>query len=307
MVASANLCRLLNLDPSLRLHVTDGWVVPTPIVPEPITLPELVAMAMLQRPDLAERRAAIQEAFLTLQSARLLPFSPNTLVGFSAGTFGGGSNLVASGTPPAPTTPGPRFGNFSGRNDFDVVVYWTLQNLGYGNRALINAVRSRLRQSDFQQLIVLNQARADVATAYARTRARYAQIGTNERAIRAGRAGFQQDFLRMRNREGLPIETLDNLRLWNRASIEYLNSIVDFNEAQVQLYVALGQPRADMLARPAPAEEVPAGKPENDPAIPIDRDPNRGAADKPLGARNGGQPLVPISSKKSMVHTPDNS
>ena len=167
MIASANLCRLLNLDPSLRLHVTDGWVVPTPIVPDPITLSELVAMAMLQRPDLAERRAAIQEAFLSLQSARVLPFSPNTLVGFSAGTFGGGSNLVASGTPPAPTTPGPRFGNFASRDDFDVVVYWTLQNLGYGNRALIDAARARLRQSDFQQLIVLNQARAEVATAYA--------------------------------------------------------------------------------------------------------------------------------------------
>lgn len=307
MVASANLCRLLNLDPSLRLHVTDGWVVPTPIVPDPITLPELVAMAMLQRPDLAERRAAIQEAFLTLQSARLLPFSPNTLVGFSAGTFGGGSNLVASGTPPAPTTPGPRFGNFSGRNDFDVVVFWTLQNLGYGNRALINAARSRLRQSDYQQLIVLNQARADVATAYAHTRARYAQIGTNERAIRAGQAGFQQDFLRTRNREGLPIETLDNLRLWNRASIEYLNSIVDFNEAQVQLYVSLGQPRADMLARPAQPEVVPAGKPDNTPANPAGGAPDRGAGDAPPGARKGSQPLLPVGSKVPSAQTPANS
>jgi outer membrane protein TolC len=286
MVASANLCRLLNLDPSLRLHVTDGWVVPTPIVPEPITLSELVAMSMLQRPDLAERRAAIQEAFLSLQSARVLPFSPNTLVGFSAGTFGGGSNLVASGTPPAPTTPGPRFGNFASRDDFDVVVYWTLQNLGYGNKALIDAARSRLRQSDFQQLIVLNKARAEVATAYARARARYAQIGTNERAIRSGRAGFQQDFLRTRNQQGLPIETLDNLRLWNRASIEYLNSIVDFNEAQVQLYIALGQPRADMLARPAPPEAVPAGKPQNGPAAVPGDVPDRGASGQPSGARN---------------------
>jgi outer membrane protein TolC len=272
-------------------------VVPTPIVPDPITLSELVAMAMLQRPDLAERRAAIQEAFLSLQSARVLPFSPNTLVGFSAGTFGGGSNLVASGTPPAPTPAGPRFGNFASRDDFDVVVYWTLQNLGCGNRALIDAARARLRQSDYQQLIVLNKARADVATTYARARARYAQIGTNERAIRSGRAGFQQDFLRTRNREGLPIETLDNLRLWNRASIEYLNSIVDFNEAQVQLYIALGQPRADMLARPAPPEAVPAGKPENGPAAAPGDVPDRGPDDQPMGVRKISQPSVTAGSR----------
>jgi len=292
LTASAELCRLLNLDPSLRLHVTDGWVVPTPIVPDPITLSELVAMAMLQRPDLAERRAAIQEAFLSLQSARLLPFSPNTLVGFSAGTFGGGSNLVASGTPPAPTTPGPRFGSFAGRDDFDVVVYWTLQNLGYGNKALIDAARARLRQSDYEELIVLNRARAEVATAHARVHARYAQIGTNERAIRSGRVGFQQDFLRTRNREGLPIETLDNLRLWNRASIEYLNSIVDFNEAQIQLYIALGQPRADMLARPASPEEVPPGKPENGPAAPAGDLPDRGTRPQSMKAGKVNKPLV---------------
>jgi outer membrane protein TolC len=289
LVASANLCQLLNLDPSLRLHVTDGWAVPTPIVPEPIPLAELIAMAMLQRPDLAERRAAIQEAFLSLQSARVLPFSPNALVGFSAGTFGGGSNLVASGTPPAPTTPGPRFGNFSGRNDFDVVVYWTLQNLGYGNKALIDAARSRLRQSDLQQLIVLNRARAEVATAYARARARYAQIGTNERATRTGQEGFAQDFLRTRNQQGLPIETLDNLRLWNRAINEYLNSIVDFNEEQIRLYIALGQPRADMLARPAPPEAIPPGKLDNAPrGGPNGAGPN-GPAKAPPGNGQGDQ------------------
>ncbi len=35
LVASARLCNVLNLDPSLRLHPTDAWVVPHPIVPDP--------------------------------------------------------------------------------------------------------------------------------------------------------------------------------------------------------------------------------------------------------------------------------
>ena len=198
------------------------------------------------------------------------PFSPNVLVGFSAGTYGGGSNLAAESTPPD-----PRFGAFSGRNDFDAVMYWTLQNLGYGNKALIDATRARLRQSDYQQLIVLNRARADVAEAYALSRARYAQIGTNELATRIGQTGFREDLNRTRNREGLPIETLNNLRLWARALTDYVNSIVDFNEAQVALYVALGQPRADMLARPVPQgpapgqppEQVPVGRPQQAPRL----------------------------------------
>ncbi len=259
LVASARLCQLLNLDPSTRLHVTDEWVVPIPLVPDPIPLPELIAIAMLERPDLAERRAAIRETFLAFRGTQWLPFSPNALVGFSAGTFGGGSNIVTE------STGAPRFGNFSGRNDFDVIMYWTLQNCGCGNVALINAAQARLRQNDYRFLIVLNQARADVASAYAISRARYAQVYVNEQAARVGRTGFQEDFLRTRNSEGLPIETLDNLRLWNRARVDYLNAIVDFNEAQVNLYCALGQPRADMLARPAPLDALPSGGP-NPPA-----------------------------------------
>src|SRR5207249_2198296 len=42
LTASARLCQLLNLDPSTRLRPIDGWVVPAPLVPDPIPLPELL-------------------------------------------------------------------------------------------------------------------------------------------------------------------------------------------------------------------------------------------------------------------------
>ena len=44
--ASARLSQLLSLNPSERLHPVDGWVVPQPIVPDPIPLPELVTMTL---------------------------------------------------------------------------------------------------------------------------------------------------------------------------------------------------------------------------------------------------------------------
>ena len=55
---------------------------------------QLIALGLLQRPELKEPRAAIREAFLTLEGAKLLPFSPTILIGYSSGGFGGGSNLV---------------------------------------------------------------------------------------------------------------------------------------------------------------------------------------------------------------------
>ena len=254
LASSAELCRVLNLDPSIRLHPTDAYLVPMPIVPDPQPLSELIALGLLRRPELAERRAAIREALLGLEGSKVLPFSPTVLIGFSAGGFGGGSNLVR-----------PVFGGMSGRTDTDVIAYWTLQNLGVGNVALIKAARARLGATQFQQVAVLNRVRAEVAIAYAQAHARFAQIGTSEAAVRASRRGFREDYeltVEQTGRKVLPIELLNNFRLLNQSRREYLDAIVGYNRAQFELYVALGQPPADALARPAPIEGVaPSGLP----------------------------------------------
>jgi outer membrane protein TolC len=254
LAASARLCQLLNLDPSIRLHPTDALVVPMPIVPDPMPVAELIAIALLRRPELGERRAAIRESLLALEGAKVLPFSPTILVGFSAGGFGGGSNLVR-----------PVFGGFAGRQDFDAMTYWTIRNLGVGNVALIRLADAHLQSVRFQELAVLNQVRAEVAEAYARTHARFNQIGTAERAVRSGSDAYTEDLERIRlraERDVLPIELLNSFRLLSQARSDYLNAIVDYNEAQFALYVAMGQPPADALAHPVPTEGVyPSGPP----------------------------------------------
>lgn len=256
LVASARLCQLLGLDPSTRLRPVDGAVVPAPIVPDPIPVAELIAIALVQRPELRERQEAIRAALLELHAAKALPFSPNVIVGYSAGTFGGGSNLAAEGVfqPNGTFLQRARFGSFDGRQDFDAIVYWQLRNLGIGNLAIIRQAQSHLRSTALRETEVLDRVRAEVAKAYARTHARYAQIETNERAVATSQRAFQGDFIRTRNNEGLPIEVLDSLRLLGRARNQYLDAIIDYNLAQFELYVALGQPPAEFLARPVPAD-----------------------------------------------------
>jgi outer membrane protein TolC len=105
----------------------------------------------------------------------------------------------------------------------------------------------------------LNAVRLEVANAYARSQVRFAQVGTAERAVRTGIDAFDEDMIRIRNNEGLPIEVLDSLRLLGRARFEYLDAISDYNAAQFELYVALGQPPANALARPAGDPDNPAG------------------------------------------------
>jgi len=251
LTASAQLCRVLNLDPSIRLHPIDAYVVPQPIVPDPIPVAELIATGLLNRPELAAQRAAIQSALYMLDGAKVLPFSPTVLLGFSAGGFGGGSNLVR-----------PIFGGFSGREDLDAIAFWTIQNLGVGNLALVRIASARMQIAEFHQVELLNMVRAQVAEAYAKTHARYAQIGTYEEGVRAGYLAYHEDLIRIRAMGGpeehnvLPIELLNSFDLLAHTRLDYLDAIVDYNRAQFEMWVALGQPPANFLAHPAPVEGV---------------------------------------------------
>ena len=128
-IASARLADLPALDQTLCLEPVERHVVPMPIVPDNIPLCELLAIALLQR--LAGRVAGGDPAGRCWSwTAKVLPFSPSLITGLSGGSFGGGSSIVALAGQPV-------FGNMGLRNDVDVVAYWTLQNLGLGNLAMI--------------------------------------------------------------------------------------------------------------------------------------------------------------------------
>jgi outer membrane protein TolC len=260
--AAAALCQTLHLDPSVRLHAADNQVIPRSIVPDPIPIPELLAIALLQRPELNERRAAVAQSLLALKGARLLPFSPTVFLGFSTGGFGGGSDIDAQPTSSLPFGRNdPRFSTLDDRQDLDAMAYWTLQNLGQGNKAQIAAARSRLSSADFELLIMLDRVRSEVATAYAKTHARFARIRSCEMAIKAAKLAFDEDMERIKGAEGRPLEAIDSLRILAQSRADYLNAILDYNRAQFELYVALGKPPAELLLRPAHQDNQPVVPP----------------------------------------------
>ena len=208
---------------------------------------ELIALGLLQRPEMAAQRASVIQGLLTLDGAKALPFSPTILIGFSSGGFGGGSNLVR-----------PIFGGFGGRSDFDVIAYWTIQNLGVGNLALIRCANANLQVRRFEQIAMLNTVRAEVAEAYARTHARYAQIETNESAIKSGLLSFTQDLdrIRYRSRDVLPIELLNSFQLMANARIDYIDAIVDYNRANLSFTSRWASPQPMPWRSPVPTQGV---------------------------------------------------
>jgi outer membrane protein TolC len=278
LIASARLAELLNLPPTTRLRAVDDQVVPCQLVPGAKPLAELLAVAVLNRPELRERQALIRQAMLSLEGAKVLPFSPNLILGLSYGGEAGGSNLAAEPPGSTPFAKGqPRFGLTAERLDFDAVAFWMLENLGAGNKARIDLARSRLGVTQLQFLEQLDRVRAQVANAFARAHARFAQIATAEQAVREATAAFVGDVMAVRGLKGRPIELLQSLRLLVRARYAYLDAIADYNEAEIELYVALGQPPAGALARPVPVAPPPPAIPPRQGPSPQSRGEGRSA------------------------------
>lgn len=300
-VASARLVDLLNLQNSVQLHTAENWAVPRSIVPDVLPLAELIAISVYWRPELGAQRESIHIAMLQLQAARVLPFSPQILAGYSGGLFGGGSNLITGAASVNGSTPfSPRFGDFGDRTDLDTAMYWSLQAFGVGNMAMIRTARARLGEAELERVVVLNQVRAEVAEAFAAKETYLHTMDLRQQAVESSRLAFEQDFRRTRAAEGRPIEVLDSVRLLYRARLDYLDAIVNYNNAQFQLFTAIGQPPGDLLVRPrnaAPgAGAGPAGAvaPPPDAAVPA---PKSGASARPVPATTAAAPWTAPAGK----------
>jgi outer membrane protein TolC len=67
--------------------------------------------------------------------------------------------------------------------------------------------------------------------------------------LETAEAGYRQDLLRIRGGQGLPIELLDSLQRLVTARQAIVAAVIGYDEAQFQLFVALGQP--PMVALPS--------------------------------------------------------
>ena len=230
-IAVARLAQRLNLDPSIRLQPAGGPVVPLHLVAIDTPSEELIQVALRQRPELGARGAEIGEAQAHVRQEIGRPFLPTLWLGFSAGAFGGGSNLST-----------PLVGNFGGRTDFDVRLYWTLLNLGAGNMALIRQREAQVGMAVAEQSRTINRVRSEVMAALADAKAARNQIEVTRRELLSAREGFHEDLIRSRDNLGRPIEVINSLNLLAGSRANLIDALIHYDQAQFRLWVALGSP-----------------------------------------------------------------
>lgn len=227
-VAAARLARLLNLDPALGLRTPVGEIRLLELVPGD-DLEALEALALAARPEMVARSATLLEARTRGRAERVRPWVPTVSVGFSSGAFGGGG----------PQTPSD-FGQFGGRTDFDVLAAWNVQNLGFGNRARVRGADAATGAALAALDAARNQVRREVAEALAASQAALRQVSVARDALTTAEDGFRLEADRIRQGQGLPIETLDSFRQLLDARQEVVRATVAYDVAQFRLYAATG-------------------------------------------------------------------
>jgi outer membrane protein TolC len=212
----------------------------------------LIPLALTNRPELAAQQALVQATLVRLRQEHLRPLIPSVL-------------LRGASTNPAGTLAGGYFGgglndtlhNFGARGDFDVQVLWELQNLGFGNKALVDQRRAENRLSVLDLFRLQDQVAAETAQAFAQARSAASRLGKAENGLKDAVESANKNF------EGLgqtktaggkvillvirPQEVVAAIQALGLAYNDYYGAVADYNRAQFRLYRALGQP-AQLLA-----------------------------------------------------------
>lgn len=236
-VASARVVELLNDDPRFVLSPLEPAIAPVELVPLETPIQTLLPTGLQRRPELAEAKHLVGEAIQRMSMEKASPWLPNVLMGTSYAAFGGGQ--------------GSQISNTAGRFDLDAITYWQVRGLGVGEYAARREARALYDQNRMHQIRVMNRVSREIVESHAQVLARHRQIGIAEQAVQRATDSFERNWLRVRDLEGLPIETLQSIQALDQARREYLRAIVDYNAAQFRLQRALGWP-IDLSAAPPP-------------------------------------------------------
>jgi outer membrane protein TolC len=234
--ASAELVRLLRLQPDTTLLPLEAQPVQVCLVDTDSRLPDLLAQGLTSRPELAAYQALVQAALERLRQEQWRPLIPNLQLGLSAGGFGGGPNSF--------------FGNFGGRTDFDALVVWELKGLGFGNRALQRERASQQVQAALTAEQIRDRVAAEIVRAYYQVRLRQQQIQAARAQVEATAEALPLNFKGILGGQLRAIEAQQAIQALAAARNQHIATVIDYNRAQFQLLRALGRPPETLTGHP---------------------------------------------------------
>jgi outer membrane protein TolC len=225
--SALKLVRLLHLPGDTQLVPATTTVRPLDLAPKGRSNAEMVAQALEHRPEMAQYRAEVEGAIARFRHARSEAFLPAVGVGYSAGNFGAGF--------------GGRPDQRDERNEITALIYWKLDNLGFGNRANQQAREAELEQARLKEERIVDRITEEVLAASSDITSLKQEIVVSREAVTHAQKSYKLTTQRLNEAQGLPIEALQSIQILADTRQAEIDSIIDHNIAQHQLLAALGE------------------------------------------------------------------
>ncbi len=224
-VASATLREVLDLPNSVELYASDPQPVKLELIGPDETEPSLVRKAFLGRPELREARMLAAAADAEKKGTVTGEFFPDVHVGYEPGWFGS------------------FFDDLGGTSDTRVGLSWTVGPGGIGDTARQASAAARYRRAILEGRKVKGRIVREVSAAHTEVRARGGAIEVSEVGAAEAQESLDLYQERLRQGVGVPLDTITAEETLTQARIDYLQSVIGFNKAQMKLLRAIGRIR----------------------------------------------------------------
>jgi outer membrane protein TolC len=261
-IASADLTQVLRLDPTAVVVPLEPPQIMVTLVSPGSPVDALIPIGLTNRPELASQRALVQAALARIRQERMRPLVPSLVLQGAPGAAGPGNymmgGLFASGVHGAADPTGAR-------DDISLGLFWGVENLGFGNRALVHERQAERRQMLVELFRIQDSVAADIARAHAQLISASTRLAKAENELREAQLAYQGDLENLGKVVDIGVskvqisrflDVISSIQAMARAYDNYFENIAQYNTAQFSLFRALGYPAgllasSDVLGRAA--------------------------------------------------------
>ena len=265
-VSSADLTQVLRLDPRAVVVPLERDHLQVTLIDPARPLDDLIPVALTNRPDIASHRALVGASETRVRREKMRPLLPILMInGFQSAQMDIQAGIFGLG-------PNSSLNQWTGRVDLSYQLLWQAEGFGLGNLARIKKQRGEQSKEIIDLRDTQDRVAADVTRAHARLQSATARVRQADRALRTAIVAFNGNY------EGLgqtmrfgdvlklvfrPQEVVYALQLMRVAFDEYFMTVADYNQAQFELFHALGYPAREVasLQTPGPLGPVDTARP----------------------------------------------
>ena len=277
--ASAELGRLLRLEPGTLIEPMEPPFLAITVVPDVSSLDALIPIGLTNRPELQGQQAFVQATLTRLKQEKIRPLVPSlALRGASTNPEG---SLAYGGFAKRGDPLGSRF-------DLDLQILWEFQSLGFGNRAKVGERQAEHQIATLELFRTQDRIAAEIAAAHARVKSSSERMAQAEPALKEALVLVEKSLEGMNQTRRVgeadllvvrPQEVIAAVQSLGQANADFYAAVGDFNRSQFRLYRALGHPAQCLPATldpekkadptPLPLPPSPGKMPSFLPAVPI--------------------------------------